>query len=121
MKILIIDDSRSIRAIIKVFLMSLAPEFLEAEDGRTGLTLIQEHLPALVLCDMRMPHLDGVGLCEALRTDPRIASIPVLMLTGEKDDDTRDRALKAGAREVLHKPIAPGILQDAVRRFLPTP
>ncbi len=65
-----------------------------------------------------MPRLDGFGLCEALRADPRLRSVPVVILTSNRDADTVARLKAVGAREVLTKPIQPQPLLDAIHRHL---
>lgn len=119
--ILLVDDSRVSREVIKVFLIGRAITVLEAVDGVQALTLLHEKHPDLVIADLRMPKLDGCGLCEAVRDDPRLRAIPILILTGTADAETVQRCRAAGAREVLTKPIQPKPLLEAVARHLPTP
>jgi CheY-like chemotaxis protein len=118
MRILLVDDSRVTRELIKVYLIAKDVTLLEAVDGQDALEKVRADAPDLVLADMRMPRLDGAGLCEALRKDPATRHVPVVILTSNKDADTRRRARSAGAREVLQKPIQPHELLQAVARHL---
>lgn len=112
--ILLVDDSQVTRELIKVYLISRDLRLLDAPDGKAALDLIRRERPDLVLCDLRMPRLDGPGLCEALRADPALAAIPVLILTSNRDEASRRRCREAGARDVLLKPIQPHALHAAV-------
>lgn len=117
-RILLVDDSRVTRELIKVYLIAKDVTLLEAIDGQDALEKVRADPPDLVLADMRMPRLDGAGLCEALGRDPRTRGVPVVVLTSNGDADTRRRARAAGAREVLRKPIQPQTLIEAVNRHL---
>ncbi|HEX9049146.1 MAG TPA: response regulator [Anaeromyxobacter sp.] len=117
-RILLVDDSRVTRELIKVYLIAKDVTLLEAVDGLDALDKVRAEPPDLVIADMRMPRLDGAGLCEALRREPATREVPVVILTSNGDADTRRRARSAGAREVLEKPIQPHALLDAVNRHL---
>ena len=116
--ILLVDDSRVTRELIKVYLIAKDVRLIEAVDGQDALLRIRMDRPDLVLADLRMPRLDGVGLCEAMRSSAITSSIPVVILTSNKDVESIQRCLAAGAREVLNKPIQPQPLIAAVKRCL---
>lgn len=118
-RILLVDDSRVTRELMKVYLIARDVTLLEAADGEEALGVVRRDPPDLVIADMRMPRLDGAGLCEALRADPATSHVPVVILTSNKDLETRRKARTAGAREVLQKPIQPQALLEAVARHLP--
>jgi CheY-like chemotaxis protein len=118
-RILLVDDSRVTRELMKVYLIARDVTLLEAADGEEALGVVRRDPPDLVIADMRMPRLDGAGLCEALRADPATSHVPVVILTSNKDHETRRKARAAGAREVLQKPIQPQALLEAVARHLP--
>jgi two-component system chemotaxis response regulator CheY len=117
-RILLVDDSRVTRELMKVYLIARDVELLEAADGAEALAKVKADPPDLVLADLRMPRLDGVGLCEALSADLRTRGVPVVILTSDRDADTIRRARAAGAREVLQKPIQPQPLLAAINRHL---
>jgi CheY-like chemotaxis protein len=118
--ILLVDDSRVSREVLKVFLIGRNVTVLEAVDGFAAMKLVHEHHPDLIVADLRMPKLDGCGLCEAIRGDARTRGTPVLILTGTADAETVARCRAAGALEVLTKPIQPKALLEAVGRHLPS-
>lgn len=117
-RILLVDDSRVTRELVKVYLIAKDVELVEAADGVEALEQVRASPPDLVLADWRMPRLDGLGLCTALRDDPRTRAVPVVILTSSGDPDTARRARAAGAREVLKKPIQPAPLIEAVNRHI---
>jgi CheY-like chemotaxis protein len=119
--ILLVDDSRVSREVLKVFLIGRNVTVIEAVDGFEAMKTIHERHPDLVVADLRMPRLDGFGLCEAIRADARTAGTAVLILTASADPETVTRLRRLGAREVLHKPIQPKALLEAVDRHLPPP
>ncbi len=117
-RILLVDDSRVTRELIKVYLIAKDVELQEAPDGAEALRMIRTSPPDLVLADLRMPRLDGFGLCEALQADPRLRKVPVLILTSNRDAAVEQKLKRAGALEVLQKPIQPQPLQDAIQHHL---
>jgi CheY-like chemotaxis protein len=119
-RILLVDDSRVTRELIKVYLIAKDVELQEAPDGAEALRMIRANPPDLVLADLLMPRLDGFGLCQALKADPRLRKVPVLILTSNRDADVEQRLMQVGALQVLQKPIQPQPLQDAIQRHLLT-
>lgn len=113
---LIVDDSRVSREVIKVYLAGDGVTLLEAKDGEEALVVAKRESPDAVVCDMRMPKLDGPGLCRAMAADSALAQIPVIILTGQTDSEAKRTCLEAGAREVLGKPVDPTTLLESVRR-----
>ncbi len=115
-RILVVDDSRVTREVIKLLLIGGDVTLLDAANGAEALQKVRSDPPDLVLADLQMPELDGYGLCEALRSDPRTRRVPVVILTSSFGPEIDVRARAAGAREVLHKPIQPEPLLAAVQR-----
>jgi CheY-like chemotaxis protein len=118
-RILVVDDSRVTREVIKVLLIARDVTLVEATNGREALGKVRSDPPDLVLADLQMPELDGYGLCEALRSDPKTKNVPVVILTSCLGDEITVRARAAGAREVLRKPVQPEPLLAAVQRHIP--
>jgi two-component system chemotaxis response regulator CheY len=114
--ILLVDDSRVSREVIKVFLIGRGGRILEAMDGVEGLRMMHEYHPDLVIADLEMPKLDGLGLCEAVRDDARLRSTPIVVLSGNVTAERAATCRAAGAREVLEKPVQPKALIAAVDR-----
>lgn len=118
-RILIVDDSRVSRELIKVYLIARDVELLEASDGIEAIQVARRSRPDLVLADLRMPQLDGLKMCQAMRADATLAQVPVVILTSLCDERTEARLHAAGARAVLRKPIQPRPLLEALARHLP--
>ncbi len=117
-RILLVDDSRVTRELLKVYLIARDVTLLEAADGQEALEMVRAEPPDLVVADIRMPRLDGSQLCEAMRADPRTRHVPIVILTSSRDAETARRARAAGAREVLEKPVQPQTLLGAVQRHI---
>lgn len=115
-KVLVIDDSHTIRRSAELFLRQGGFEVLLAEDGFEALAVVDEHEPALVFCDILMPRLDGYQTCALLRRNPRFAQLPVVMLSSRDGLFDRARARLAGAQDHLTKPFTKDQLLQAVAR-----
>jgi len=116
MRVLIIDDSKTIREIVKIYLMNENFIVEEASDGEAGMAALRANEYGLVLADYKMPRLDGLGLLQLARSDPKMKNLPIIILTGEKQPELREAVMAAGATEVLNKPISAAALQACVRR-----
>jgi DNA-binding response OmpR family regulator len=112
-KILIVEDHADIRRLIRLTLEFEAVEIREAPDAAAGLALAREWQPDLVLADVMMPGtIDGMGLCRALRADPALREVPVVMLSARGQAADRHAGLAAGATDYLVKPFSPMQLLD---------
>ncbi len=101
-KILIIDDSRYTRLPIVKFLAANGFEVREAENGSVGLDVLNKENFDAVITDLLMPEMDGYELLDRLRADGR--QVPVIVITADIQDSTREKVLQAGARAVMNKP-----------------
>ncbi len=115
MKVLIVDDTNTLRSLVQIYLLAQGWEFTQAKDGAEALEKVREIRPDVVISDVRMPVMDGFELCAAIRSDPELRDIPVLLLTMFGDDASRQRGQLVGASAFLTKPISPEKLRDAVR------
>ncbi len=116
-KILIVDDVAMFREIESLFL-ARAGHVFTAGSGREGIGLAQRLRPDIILLDLHMPHMDGEAVCRAVRADPELGHTPVIILTSSDDPADRARALRAGADDVLPKPVNRMALNESVQRFL---
>ena len=103
--VLVVEDSADMRRVLGDAL-SRRFRVISANNGEEGLARAREELPALVLCDLMMPVMDGVALCEALRADRTTAPIPVIMITARVGTEESVKALDAGADDFLCKPFS---------------
>lgn len=117
-RILTVDDSISIRQLVATSLRDAGYRVMEAGDGREALDIAAAQRFALVITDLNMPRLDGIGLITALRALPAYREVPMLMLTTESSAEMKTRGREAGATGWLVKPFDPQRLLDMVRRML---
>ncbi|MBU3076514.1 response regulator [Sphingomonas quercus] len=116
--IMTVDDSPSMRALLRNALAAQGYTVAEAEDGVDALERIDASAPDLVITDINMPRMDGFGLIEALRGRSAYAGTPILVLTTEFSDEKKARARNAGATGWIVKPFHPDKLASAIRRVL---
>ncbi len=103
-RILIIDDEPELAQLISIFLGTAGFEVLSTYDGRQALEMLERLPPDLVICDMVMPVMDGVATIQAIRSNPRMRSIPIIMLSAREQVRDIERALLAGANDYIVKP-----------------
>ena len=116
--VLIVEDTNTVAALIQVYLMGWHLEFRVAKNGREGLAMALEHTPDLVLSDVQMPELDGFGLCAAMRSDAKLAKVPVVLLTSLNDEASRQQGQLVGATTFLTKPVSNKALRAQVASIL---
>ena len=105
MKILIVDDEPANVALLEAMLdQSGYTRMRTVTDSRLVLETCADFAPDLILLDLMMPHVDGFGILEALRSGPREVFLPVIVLTADVNEETKRRALRAGATDFLLKP-----------------
>jgi two-component system, chemotaxis family, chemotaxis protein CheY len=116
MTILTVDDSRTMRDMLKLALTRAGYNVVQAVDGLHGLEILNEAHPHVIITDINMPKLDGFGFIEGVRATERFRIVPILVLTTESDAEKRKRARSAGATGWVVKPFDPVKLIDVVRR-----
>ena len=115
MKVLVVDDQRSIRALVKTSLNDLGCRMIEeAEDGEDAWRRLQLRPAHLVISDLNMPKLDGLGLLRAVRSSEKFKSIGFIMLTSRGDVDLVKQAVQLGVNNYLMKPFALGALKSKI-------
>jgi DNA-binding response OmpR family regulator len=119
-KILVIEDEDTVRENILELLDAEGFEAISAENGRIGLNLAQQQLPDLILCDVRMPELDGFGVLTALRSDATTVTIPFMFLTAKAAKADLSHGLELGANAYLTKPFTIAELLEAIEAHLQT-
>lgn len=118
--VLITDDSRGMRMMIKIALQELSSvRLLEATDGRDALRQLHRESVDLITLDLNMPDMDGFDVVRAVRSDPDIKHIPIIMITSRADAPLRAVLLAEGVTHYLEKPFSPDGLIDLVQELLP--
>ncbi len=114
--ILTVDDSRTMRDMLRLALIDAGFDVIQAEDGVHGLEVLEGSTPDVIITDINMPRMDGFGFIEGVRNHARYRGVPILVLTTESDPAKKDRARQAGATGWIVKPFTPTKLVDAIRR-----
>jgi two-component system chemotaxis response regulator CheY len=119
--VLLLDDSPTVRSLIKVFLMGRSLEFLEFSDGRRALQAARLTHIDLAIVDVNMPLMDGITFVKKLREDEAVTKrhVPVVLLTGERAPEIRRQGALAGAETFLQKPVSGAGLAAAFDLLLP--
>jgi two-component system, chemotaxis family, chemotaxis protein CheY len=117
-KILVVDDSRTVRQQVGAVLSEAGYEVVPAADGLEGAETIDNSADiALVICDVNMPNLSGIDMLELVKKNPKHATLNILMLTTEGQPEVIARAKAAGARGWIVKPFKPDLLLAAVKKL----
>lgn len=114
-KVMVIDDSNTIRRSAEIFLNQAGCEVILAQDGFDALSKITDHEPDVVFVDIMMPRLDGYQTCSLIKRNARYRSIPVIMLSSKDGLFDRARGRMVGSDEYLTKPFTKDTLLTAVR------
>jgi twitching motility two-component system response regulator PilG len=120
-KILVVDDEALLRTMLGDALEEAGYTVVLAENGQTALACAKVYRPDCILLDIMMPELDGYDTCAALKADPELAAIPVILISATTDLRVVDRAEQVGAVEVLPKPVPVPQLKQAVALALNPP
>lgn len=105
MRVLTVDDSASIRHLIRTMLQVVGADVLEASDGQIALDVLKREGPVdLILLDMEMPHMDGMTFLDHVKSDPLLKAIPVIVVSSISQKERMIRAIQEGAKQYLLKP-----------------
>ena len=117
-RILVADDEAYILQVVALKLRNAGYDVVTAFDGQEALGLLQTHGADLVVTDLQMPHMTGIGLARAMSADPRLANIPVMMLTARGHLLREGEADSANIARVVHKPFSPRALLAEIESLL---
>ncbi len=117
-KILVVDDDRFTRLAVEKYLKSLGHEVVTADNGFDGLELVKTQNPDLVLLDMMMPKMDGMGFLKELREGENASDVPVIALTAMAHKEFVVNALKYGVKDYVTKPFNPNTLLLKVQKVV---
>jgi two-component system chemotaxis response regulator CheY len=118
MKILVVDDCTTTRKLLGIYLKSRGFDVVFAENGLEAIEKLVDADINFILADLNMPYMDGIELIKTLRANPTWATIPILMVTTEADQEERERALRAGANGYLVEPVTADILSEQIKNIL---
>ena len=116
-RVLVIDDSNTIRRSAEIFLKQGGHEVLLAEDGFDALAKVSDHKPHLIFCDILMPRLDGYQTCAIIKRNAGFAGVPVVMLSSKDGVFDKARGRMVGSQDFLTKPFTKDQLLRAVQQF----
>jgi DNA-binding response OmpR family regulator len=117
-RVLVAEDSSTVRRLVAARLKADGYEVVEAADGEEALRLAREGIPDLLVLDKVMPKLDGFEVIRALRDDPRTSQIPIVMLTERTSEEDVLGGLSLGVEDYMPKPFSPHELSARVKRAL---
>jgi twitching motility two-component system response regulator PilG len=116
-KVLVIDDSNTIRRSAEIFLKQGGHDVMLAEDGFDALSKVNDYAPHLIFCDILMPRLDGYQTCAIIKRNPHFSSTPIIMLSSKDGVFDKARGRMVGSEEYLTKPFTKDQLLQAVLQF----
>jgi chemosensory pili system protein ChpA (sensor histidine kinase/response regulator) len=111
---LVVDDSITVRRVTQRFLERNGMRVMTAKDGVDAMALLAEHVPDVILLDIEMPRMDGYEVAGHVRNDPRLADVPIIMITSRAGEKHRARAIELGVDDYLGKPYQESQLLDAI-------
>jgi CheY-like chemotaxis protein len=118
--VLVVDDDEDTRELLRLWLEDAGTTVFQARDGMEALRKIAHVLPSVILCDLRMPGLDGCSFVRRMHADLRL-KVPVVALTADADEASMVRTLEAGFSGHLVKPVTRGAVLAQIARVLPKP
>jgi len=118
MKILVVDDDRTTRKILGLYLKSKGYEVEYAENGLDAMEKLGTIAINLVMTDLNMPYMDGLELIRTLRADENLKEMPILMVTTEADEEEKKKAMEAGANGYLIKPVSADMVTSNIKDIL---
>ena len=117
LKVLVIDDSNTIRRSAEIFLKQGGHEVVLAEDGFDALAKVNDYQPDLIFCDILMPRLDGYQTCAIIKRNARFSSVPIVMLSSKDGVFDKARGRMVGSQDYLTKPFTKDQLLQTVREL----
>ena len=117
-RILVVEDDRDIAELVERYLQKAGFSIELLSSGRDALKAIADRTPDLLILDLMLPHVDGLEICRSVRSDPRTAAIPIIMLTARAEESERIVGLEIGADDYVAKPFSPNELVARVRALL---
>jgi CheY-like chemotaxis protein len=117
-KVLVVDDEKFVRELIKIKLGRCGLLVLEAANGLEAVEMAQTQRPDMILLDVMMPKMNGFEACEKLKSNPNTARIPIVMLTARGEQANHEKGISLGATDYMSKPFSPQKLAELVIEIL---
>ncbi len=117
-RVLVVDDSVTVRKVTSRLLARQGYEVTSARDGVEAMALLSEHKPDIMLLDIEMPRMDGFEVASAVRNDPELQDLPIIMITSRTGEKHRNRAFSLGVNEYIGKPFQEGPLLEAIEKLI---
>lgn len=117
-KVMVIDDSNTIRRSAKLFLENAGYEIIEVEDGFDALSKIMEEIPDLVFIDVLMPNLDGLQTCQIIKRNPLFKDLPIIILSSKDGEFDKAKGLMMGANDYLIKPFTKDSIIKVIKDYM---
>jgi DNA-binding response OmpR family regulator len=119
--VLVVDDTEEVRELVLSVLEDMGLAAHGVENVTAAKEWLSRNVPPLLIVDVMMPDGNGLDLCRWVRGQDAIKSVPVIVMTGIKDDETAQDALLMGAMDFVRKPVGMSVLKDKISRFVPPP
>lgn len=117
-KILVVDDAITMRQLVAATLKSAGYDVVDAKDGKDALAKLENDRFNLIVSDLNMPNLDGIGLIKAVKAEPKHKFTPIVMLTTESQAEKKEEGRQAGAKAWIVKPFKPADLLAVVKKII---
>ncbi len=117
-KVMVVDDSVTVRKVTSRLLERNGMEVITAKDGVDAIAILQDHKPDVMLLDIEMPRMDGFEVASLVRHDSRLKDVPIIMITSRTGQKHRERALSIGVNEYLGKPFQESVLLDTIESLV---
>ena len=116
--VLIVDDSNTNNFLLQSILETEGIKSIIAYNGKEAFEYLKIEKPALILLDIMMPYLDGFSVLEKIKNDQKLSNIPVIFITAKHDDNLKQKALDAGATDLIQKPIDVNEIVNLVKHLI---
>ncbi len=116
--VLIVEDEEDIRELVSYHLLKEGYRVASVASGEEALTVAEKQTPDLILLDVMLPGMDGMAVCQRLRSSPKTAEVAIMMLTAKSEESDIIRGLNLGATDYVTKPFSPKVLLARVRAVL---
>jgi CheY-like chemotaxis protein len=115
---LLVEDNEANIQTFMAYLSAYEYRVILAKNGEEGVAMAKEHQPDIILMDIQMPVMDGLQATRLIRSDPKLAKVPIVALTARAMQGDQERCIEAGANQYLSKPVELEELVGVITQFL---